>query len=213
MRFTSALDDIFAVPSSVRVLRALDGLPEGFGVSAREVARRAGVSHPAVARVLASLADLGLVVRKRSTRGDDFSLNLTHVFVPTLRGLLEEERGLRGDVVRFVSHELSRSGVPVDAYLFGSFVWGEMSPTSDVDLALICRLADKSRVEANAAALGDAFRARYGNHLHILIKTTLKPLFESWAEGFRGPGTKLWMRIIEEGTQLPVRTAKTSTRA
>ena len=41
MRITAALDEVLATRGHVRILRALDGLPEGFAVSARDMARRA----------------------------------------------------------------------------------------------------------------------------------------------------------------------------
>ncbi len=48
MRLSNALDHIFAGRSRVRILRALDELPDGIAVSARELARRSGLSHPTV---------------------------------------------------------------------------------------------------------------------------------------------------------------------
>jgi len=57
MRLDRPLDDLFERGSHVRVLRALHELPDGFRTSARELARRASVSHPTASRVLAALLD------------------------------------------------------------------------------------------------------------------------------------------------------------
>jgi len=78
MRLVNALDDVFAGRSEVRVLRALDELPDGLAVSARELARRSGLAHPTVSSVLAGLTDQGLVQARRALRGGAFELNRRH---------------------------------------------------------------------------------------------------------------------------------------
>jgi DNA-binding transcriptional ArsR family regulator len=75
MRFDSPIDDIFLNRSHVRILRALHHLPEGLPASGREIARRAGVTHPTALRTLAVLVNVGLVTAARSSAGDAYELN------------------------------------------------------------------------------------------------------------------------------------------
>ncbi|MGH2674514.1 MAG: MarR family transcriptional regulator, partial [Actinomycetota bacterium] len=61
IRFAEPLDDALRSRGHVRVLRALARTPQEANVSARAIARRAGMSHPRVATVLADLARQGIV--------------------------------------------------------------------------------------------------------------------------------------------------------
>ena len=87
MRLRSPLNDLFRSRSHVRVLRALDEMPTGLPASTREIARRAGVSHPTAAAVLSSLAEQGIVTLQRLARADLFELNQSHVLVEQLHAL------------------------------------------------------------------------------------------------------------------------------
>ena len=128
MRLANALDDIFAGRSEVRVLRALEELPEGLAVSARELARRSGLSHPTVSNVLAGLTDQGVVQARRAPRGDAFELNRRHALSERLRSLFDWERQLLREFVIFVAGQIRRRAPRVSAaYLFGSAVRGEMT--------------------------------------------------------------------------------------
>src|SRR2546425_6719893 len=75
MRLDAPLDDIFASGTHVKVLRALCGLPAQMTASGREVARRAGVSHPRANSVLTDLSNTGLVNVQRLPRTDLYGLN------------------------------------------------------------------------------------------------------------------------------------------
>src|SRR2546428_6465928 len=102
MRLAYPLDDAFAGRSHVRVLRALDGLPDGLPVSARELARRSRLSHPTASKVLASLASQGIVLARRAPRTDAFELNREHVLVEKLRPIFEWERLLLRELAVFI---------------------------------------------------------------------------------------------------------------
>ena len=79
MRTAAALDDVLASRSHIRILRALDAIPEGLGMSVRDLARRAGVTHPRASEVLSSLAQLGVTSRQRAGRADLYQLNRAHL--------------------------------------------------------------------------------------------------------------------------------------
>src|SRR5712691_9343580 len=106
MRFDDPLDDIFQNRSHVRVLRALVALPEGIDASTREIARRAGVSHPTASTVLENLGRQGLVNVRRRVWADEYELNHEHEVVRRLESLFGWERRLLDALVRFLAREI-----------------------------------------------------------------------------------------------------------
>lgn len=197
MRFVNALDDIFAGRSEVRVLRALDELPDGLAVSARELARRSGLSHPTVSSVLAGLIDQGVVQARRGLRGDAFELNRRHALSERLRPLFDWERHLLREFVSFLAGQIRRRAPRVSAaYLFGSAVRGEMRSGSDVDLAvLVLNPADADGTSAALVGVAEAVRLRFGNRLDVTIG--LSPIDE--LQRPRRPGHRLWATVAREG--------------
>lgn len=155
----------------MRALRALDELPEGLPVSARELARRSGLSHPTVSKVLAPLIDKGLVLARRAPRTDGFELNRRHAPVEQRQRIFQWERHLLRQFNGFIATKIRKQAPTVSAaYLFGSAVRGHMSPASDVDLALIVLApADMSQAEAALADVAAVVRTRYGNRLDVTI--------------------------------------------
>src|SRR6266481_1014588 len=91
MRITAALDEVLATRGHVRILRALDGLPEGFAVSARDMARRAEVAHNRASEVLSALTEIGLAQVQRAGRADLYQLNRDHVMYPAVHELFQKE--------------------------------------------------------------------------------------------------------------------------
>lgn len=192
MRFDLSLDDIFRNRSHVRVLRALHRLPQGLSGTGREIARRAGVSHPTALKTLVALTDTGISQVRRGPVGDAYELNRDHALTGLLVEFFEWEDAAIDELASFLRDEiLARTDRVQSAALFGSVVWGQASPTSDIDLAVICSARDRSDVEAVLEDLDDAVKTRFGNHLSPLLR----------ASG-RGPvksGRRLWNRIETEG--------------
>src|ERR1700688_5068038 len=138
MRLDEPLDDIFASASHIRLLRALFALPTGMGSSGRDLARRAGVSHPRANAVLAGLAEQGLVAVQRLPRTDLYRLNRRHALAEPLGNLFELEPKLKFELLSFVATELKARKLPIkEARIFGSAARGAMGADSDVDLALV----------------------------------------------------------------------------
>lgn len=203
MRLLHALDDAFAGRSVVRVVRALNELPDGLSVSARELARRSGLSHPTVSSVLASLIEQGVVLARRAPRGDGFELNRRHALVEKLQPLFEWEGQLLREFAGFIATEIQRQAPQVSsAYLFGSAVRGQMSPGSDIDLAATVLDPDTSRAEAALAEVADAVRVRYGNRLDVTIGPS--PIDQLQRPG--RPGYRFWASVAKEGIALLDRT-------
>jgi len=197
MRLTQPLDDVFASRSFVRVLRALDELPVGLPASARELARRSGLSHPTTSGVLASLATQGIVLARRSLRADGFELNRRHALAERLRLLFEWERHLREEIVNFLRREIERQAPWISsAYLFGSSARGEMARTSDIDLAVvILDPAKTTETESALEGVAEALRGRFGNRLAVIIG--IAPINNLQRPG--RSGYRLWKQIIQDG--------------
>jgi predicted nucleotidyltransferase len=168
MQFTHALNEIFKSSVHVRVLRALTELPQGFGVSGREIARRAGVSHPSATKSLGALAIQGVVTVRRALRSDEYTLNYDHVLTSSIRALFDAERRIVEDVRSRLQSDLERLGVR-RAYLFGSAVRGEASARSDIDLAIEPTKATK-QLDQGVEAMREQARRRYGNELSVIVK-------------------------------------------
>ncbi|HSP08558.1 MAG TPA: nucleotidyltransferase domain-containing protein [Candidatus Dormibacteraeota bacterium] len=170
MRLDDPLNDTFASASHVRLLRALFSLPSDMGASGRDLARRAGVSHPRANQVLAGLAEQGVVAVQRLPRTDLYRVNGHHALAESLRKLFDLEPRLRFQLLALVAGELKGRRLPVkEARIFGSAARGEMKPTSDVDLALVTSRENVAGVEAAAQEIAEKARERFGTRLNVLV--------------------------------------------
>ncbi len=199
MRLHRSLDDIFSSRSHVRILRAVLELPQGFAVSAREAARRAGVSHPRASSVLHSIAEQGLIKIHSVPRADLFTVNPDHIMVPVLSQFFTRERQIPQDLVIILRKYLRRNLPFVSAaYLFGSAIRGNTTAASDIDLALLCPPSKVLRAEQATAALAELIQDRFGNRLSVVIGGSSPA-----KRGLPGPsGSRLWGRIIREGVSI-----------
>lgn len=192
MRFDSPLDDIFLNRSHIRILRALHRLPRGLSGSGREIARRARVTHPTALKVLSILVDTGLVTAARSPAGYAYELNHDHHIAGQIADLYRTEAETRQKLASFLRDELLAITDKVEwATLFGSVVWGESTPTSDIDLAVTCARADVAEVEKALDDLSDVARRRFGNRVSPLISARKQR-----------PKTGIWKRLEEYGVPL-----------
>ena len=184
----------------MRILRALCSSGGAIGLSGRDLARRAGVSHPRANEVLDELAEIGLATLVRLPRTDLFALNRDHVLAGPVLQLFEHEPR-RSDLMAFVAESLRALGLPVTrARLFGSAARGDMGPASDVDLALICNQSDQSRVEAAVEDLAAAARQRFGVRLNVIVGS---PDLATLARK-----TTVWRAIEAEGVDLSLAGAR-----
>ena len=196
MRLDEPLDDIFASATHVKVLRALCATPAEVGLSGRELARRAGVSHPRAGQVLAGLAAQGVVTVHRLPRTDLYRLNRHHALAGPLISLFELEPRLKFDLLTFIAKEIKRRRLPVtEARIFGSAARGTMSSTSDVDLALVTPSESASAVESIAQEIAETVRNRFGTRLNVLVGS---PSLESLAASGKA-GRRVWKEIERDG--------------
>jgi predicted nucleotidyltransferase len=203
VRITTALDDVLASRGHLRVLRALDALPEGLAVSVRDVARRAGLAHPRTSQVLASLTELGLARVQRAGRADLYQLNREHLLFPIVHGLFVQEAAVQGELVAFLRRRLRAALKSVhEAYLFGSVARGESRAGSDIDLAVVIPRADLAGAETRLQRVAEEVRLRFGNDLSVHIST--QPLSKRVRAG---QGRALWAQIAKEGLRIMPATA------
>ncbi len=196
MRLDDPLDDIFASASHVRLLRALFSLPIGLGRSGRDLARRAGVSHPRATRVLANLSEQGLVAVERLPRTDLYRLNRQHALVEPLGQLFELEPKLKFELLSLVARELKARRLPVtEARIFGSAARSTMAPGSDVDLALVTSRQSVPAVEAAAQEIAETVRERFGTRLNVLVGSPSMERLRKSPQPRRG----VWQAIEREG--------------
>src|SRR5947208_16373688 len=113
MRLDQPLDEIFANASHVRLLRALFAVPYDVGRSGRDLARRAGVSHPRANQVLADLADQGLVSVQRVSRSDLYRVNRRHALAAPIAKLFELESKLKFGLLSLIAAELKARPLPI----------------------------------------------------------------------------------------------------
>jgi DNA-binding transcriptional ArsR family regulator len=205
MRINEPLDDVLQSRSHVRLLRALYGLPAQVAVSGRDLARRAGLSHPTVSKILASFAQVGLVRVRRTPQAGYYELNRGHVLFEPMRHLFGWEAALPRALAILLGHELARHRVPAShAMLFGSAARGDMTSDSDIDLAVIVPAEAVDEAEAALEVVGDAVRDRYGAHLSVIIGTA--PLEQLQRPG--SPGHRLWEQIGSEGIRIDLATTQ-----
>jgi predicted nucleotidyltransferase len=166
------------------------------GRSGRDVARRAGVSHPRTNQVLADLAEQGLVVVERLPRTDLYRVNRSHVLADPLEKLFKLEPGLKFDLLSLVAKELRTRHVPVrEARIFGSAARGDMTISSDVDLALITPPENVAMVEEAAQDIATAVRKRFGARLNVVVGSPSLATLVKSRQGKRD----LWETIQREG--------------
>jgi DNA-binding MarR family transcriptional regulator len=128
MRLTTPLDDLFKTGSHVKVLRALHAFPEGAASSGRDLARRAGVSHPTAINVLEHLSEQGVVEVERSSNSYRYRLNGRHLLYSGLARLFAMESEALAGLVEFLADEIAtRAGSVTAAYLYGSAARSDMS--------------------------------------------------------------------------------------
>ena len=199
MRFSNPLDDLFQSRSHVKVLRALSAIPEGLEVSIREVARRAGVSHPTASGVLEAFRQQGVVHVTRTPWADEIRVNARHVLWSHVLPVLRWERGLKDELVTFLADEISAHAPWASgAYLFGSSSRDDMEPGSDIDVAVTCQKERVAETKGVMDAIAERTAERFGNRLSAIVGS--RPVETAKRSG--QPGSGLWKQIANEGIPL-----------
>lgn len=198
MRLRSPLDAALATQGHVRVLRALDSLPQGLAVSVRDLARRAGLRHPRTSQILADLHQQGVTTAQRAGRADLYQLNRSHILYPTIHRLFQDEEASSDALITLLRSALARASRQVrEAYLFGSVARGDSDVASDVDLAVVTPDPEAPALTKTLDTLTSDVKRSFGNDLSLHFST------EPLAKRVRSrEGRGLWQRIAAEGIQI-----------
>jgi len=167
--FRRPLDEVFAAPSHVAVVRAL--LDSVQGMSGRETGRLAEVSHVAAARALRRLEACGIVERLGRGATQIYRLNRDSILVSELiRPLLLKEREVYGRLIELIRSAVD--GREVTVIIFGSAAREEESPASDLDLLLVVPAArQRSATQSVAADLSEEVHRQFGFLASPLVLT------------------------------------------
>ncbi|MGH2654813.1 MAG: hypothetical protein ACRDHV_10765 [Actinomycetota bacterium] len=198
INFERPLDDALRSRGHVRVLRALAGKRREENLSARGVAKRAGLSHPRVAAVLADLATQGIVRSHRGLGYGLYELNDEHTAVRALRPLFEWEQEVADELVTYLRRAIAARAHHVRAALLvGEVAWGEgLEGSSVVELAVLTAPDREGDVWARLTGLNDRVRRRFGSRLHLLVESRRRAVDQARR------GRQPWRRIADRGVPL-----------
>jgi len=103
------------------------------GMTIRQLADRAGVSHPQVAHHVADLERLGIVQREHVGRSHVITLTDT-----IAADLLRDMNGLRREAIELMKRSAATlQPRPIAMTLFGSFARGDDGADSDIDIVVV----------------------------------------------------------------------------
>jgi predicted nucleotidyltransferase len=169
MIFHHVLDHVFSTWSHVAILRALQHAAQG--LSGREVARLAAMTHRACLNALTDLEELGIILRHRGGRDHVFTLNRNYILVADgIIPLLDLEQDFRNRLDRFLKTNLRRD---VDSMiLFGSVARREETAASDLDLCLLVSHTSRiPHVRQRVHDLANTVREQFNARLSPIIFT------------------------------------------
>ena|SRR5688500_9467408 len=156
------LDVVLGGKAKVRLLRTLTTTD---GVSARSLARDAGITHMPALRALEELVAAGIVHRSFSGRQHTFTLNRSNELVKrVVVPAFEYEARRLHEVFQLITDQVTsiRDRI-LGVYLFGSAARGEDAPGSDFDVLIVTRSAKVNEsVNERAPTLLEPLRSRYG---------------------------------------------------
>jgi DNA-binding transcriptional ArsR family regulator len=162
MRFHHALDDTLGTRSGVRVLRVLAEAPPDENLTGREVARRAGISHPQAGRTLRELAEVGLVTERRFGTYALYEFNRDHWLARPVHALFEAEAGAAEELVALLAARVARCRDARAAVLTND-------PQDDVEMVVLTAPGRDWDVSAALEPLGREVRHRFGSRMRTTV--------------------------------------------
>jgi predicted nucleotidyltransferase len=203
--FRRPLDQVFAAPSHLAVLRALLDAVEG--MSGRQVAKLAAINHQTCAVTLGRLEEVGLVRRQGSGQSQLFQLNREHLLIRDLVvPLLRQERSVFSRIDRRVSGLVN--GRCPRAVIFGSVARQEEERESDLDILLV---TDGPRGQRATRRAADEVRAILRNEWGLRVNPIV--LTDRTVEERRARKDPLILNILREGIEVSTARKRGTQRA
>jgi predicted nucleotidyltransferase len=178
MIINKVLDNIFSSQGTVKVLRVLKN--SVVGLSGRQIASLAGITHQAAHNSLANLESLKIVNRVIGGSSHLFTLNRNNFITKNvIESVFNSESDYRDRIFSTIKKALSKHSV--SSIIFGSVARKEETEESDLDLCIIHN-KDKKVLEEYVHRLQDNLYKEFG--------VTLAPFYISSREFSKRAATK-----------------------
>ena len=178
MIINKVLDHIFSSQGTVKVLRVLKN--SVVGLTGRQIASLAGITHQAAHNSLANLESLKLVNRVIGGSSHLFSLNRNNFITKNIiESVFNSENDYRDSIISIIKKAISKHSISV--ILFGSVARKEESVESDLDLCIVYD-KEKKILEKRVNTLQDNLYKEFG--------VTLAPFYISSQEFRKRAATK-----------------------
>ncbi len=170
MIINKALDHVFSSQGTVKVLRVLNN--SVVGITGRQIASLACITHQTAHNSLANLESLKLVNRVIGGSSHLFSLNRKNYLAKEIiQVIFESESNYRESIFSIIKKAISKHSISL--ILFGSVARKEESAESDLDLCIVYD-KEKKLLEKQVNTLQDNLYKEFG--------VTLAPFYISAKE-------------------------------
>lgn len=189
------LTTILGAKANVRVLRALFG--HGGELAAPSLVRRTGLAQSSVREALMLLEVLGIVRALGQGRVRLYRVERAHPLSAPLEALFQAEAGRYEAIIEAIQTAAREFGDDVlAAWLYGSVARGEDGPTSDVDIAVVIKADEVSRV-------ADGIRERLMDaEDRLVFHLSIVPIDEDDVRRLDREGAPWWRDILRDGLAL-----------
>jgi predicted nucleotidyltransferase len=158
MIINDVLNFIFTSPAATAVMRELN--LRRSGITGRETARLAGLTHKSALSILSNYERLKLVKRESAGRSYFFTLNRQHyIYKNIIEPVFNTEKGMASSLFKTISQKISRYAESIIVY--GSVARGNESVESDLDICIIYN-SEKKKLEPELSNLRGDLYDTYG---------------------------------------------------
>lgn len=189
------LTTILGAKANVRVLRALFG--HGAELAAPALVRQTGLAQSSVREALIGLELLGIVRALGQGRVRLYRIERAHPLAAPLEALFQAEEERYQAITEAIRNAVREFGDCVlAAWLYGSVARGEDGPTSDVDIAVVIKADEVSRV-------ADGIRERLMDaEDRLLFHPSIVPIDEDDVRRLDREADPWWRDILRDGIAL-----------
>jgi predicted nucleotidyltransferase len=192
MLIHNTLDGIFSSPSAVKVLRVLKN--SVIGLTGRQIAYYAGITHQTAHNTLANLEAMKVVSRTIGGASHLFLLERdNYITKKIIEKIFDAETEYKEEILSLIIKYLNKNTVSV--ILFGSVARREETPQSDLDLCIVYDKG-KKELEKNVEMLRKRLYKEYGSLLSPFFITASE--FKKKGGAHKPPVDK----VIKEGIVL-----------